>query len=98
MRASLELIEERAPARLLAERDRLRKAIAELADEVETDEDRLAREIAYLAERWDIGEEIVRLRSHIDFFARLSADEDPTPLRKPLRFITQAMLRQAHTN
>lgn len=97
MRASLELIEERAPARLLAERDRLRKAIAELADEVETDEDRLAREIAYLAERWDIGEEIVRLRSHIDFFARLSADEDPTPVGKRLRFITQEMLREANT-
>jgi uncharacterized protein (TIGR00255 family) len=90
-------VAERAPARLTAERDRLRAAIAELAGEVATDEDRLAREIAYLAERWDISEELVRLRSHIDFFRDMMRQEGHEPVGKRLRFISQEMLREANT-
>ncbi|MYH52939.1 MAG: DUF1732 domain-containing protein, partial [Gemmatimonadetes bacterium] len=66
--AEVGAIEAAAPARLLRERDRLRERVAALADGVDVDEDRLAREIAYLAERWDIAEEIVRLRSHVALF------------------------------
>lgn len=95
--SSLEVIAERAPARLVAERDRLRAAVAELAGEVATDEDRLAREIAYLAERWDIGEEMVRLRSHIEFFREMIRTEGGEPVGKRLRFISQEMLREANT-
>jgi uncharacterized protein (TIGR00255 family) len=95
--AALLVVAERAPARLTAERDRLRAAIAELAGEVATDEDRLAREIAYLAERWDISEELVRLRSHIDFFRDMMRQEGHEPVGKRLRFISQEMLREANT-
>ena len=67
--ARLESVEALAPARLVRERDRLRERVLALSDAVEVDEDRLAREIAYLAEKWDISEEVVRLRSHAAFFA-----------------------------
>ena len=66
--AEVEVIEARAPERLFRERDRLRERVRLLSEAVEVDEDRLAREIAYLAEKWDIAEEVVRLRSHIAFF------------------------------
>lgn len=66
--AALDVIAQRAPERLVAERDRLGAAVAELAGDVAVDEERLAREIAYLAERWDVSEELVRLRSHIELF------------------------------
>jgi len=95
--AALAVIAERAPARLIAERDRLRAAIAELAGDIATDEERLAREIAYLAERWDIGEELVRLRSHIDFFRGMLGQPASEPVGKRLRFISQEMLREANT-
>jgi uncharacterized protein (TIGR00255 family) len=95
--AALAVVAERAPARLIAERDRLRAAVAELAGEVGTDEDRLAREIAYLAERWDISEELVRLRSHIEFFRGMIGQEGHDPVGKRLRFISQEMLREANT-
>lgn len=95
--AALAVIAERAPARLVAERDRLRAAVAELAGDVAADEDRLAREIAYLAERWDIGEEQVRLRSHIEFFRGMLGAESHEPVGKRLRFISQEMLREANT-
>ena len=95
--AALERVVERAPARLLAERDRLRRAVAELAQDVEVDEERLAREIAYLAERWDISEETVRLRSHIELFRQLMAEPGGEPVGKRLGFLAQEMHREANT-
>ena len=80
--AELESVEERAPARLIRERDRLRERVAVLADGVDVDEDRLAREIAYLADKWDVSEEIVRLKSHIAFFAEHLGGDDPLGVGK----------------
>jgi len=94
---ALEIVAARAPERLVAERDRLRAAVAELAGDVAVDEERLAREIAYLAERWDIGEELVRLRSHIELFRQTMALGREEPIGKRLRFISQEMHREANT-
>lgn len=110
LRASLDRITEElgaveaaAPERLLRERDRLRERVATLSRSVEVDEDRLAREIAYLAERWDIAEEIVRLRSHAALFLEsLDAGGGATRPRpdkagKRLGFVVQEMYREANT-
>jgi uncharacterized protein (TIGR00255 family) len=94
---ALARIEELAPARLVTERDRMRRVVAELLEGVALDEDRVAREIAHLAERWDISEEIVRLRSHIGMF-RASVGDGPTePVGKRLSFLTQEMNRETNT-
>ena len=99
----IELVEEAAPGRLLRERDRLRERVLALSGAVEVDEDRLAREIAYLAERWDVAEEIVRLRSHVALFLESLDGEDrrrTAPARKAgkrLGFIVQEMYREANT-
>jgi uncharacterized protein (TIGR00255 family) len=87
----------RAPRRLLEQRDRLREAVRELSQQVEVDEDRLAREIAYLAERWDISEEIVRFRSHVELFGEALAASDAEPVGKRLGFLVQEMNREANT-
>lgn len=97
IRDALATIEERAPERLIAERDRLRRAVAELANGVDVDEARLAQEIAYLAERWDISEEIVRLRSHMRLFRETLAGEDAEPVGKRLSFLVQEMHRETNT-
>lgn len=94
--ASLTAIGERAPARLVAERDRIRRAVAELLEGIPVDEERIAREVAHLAERWDISEEIVRLRSHIGEFRR-TMEEAGEPVGKRLGFLAQEMLREANT-
>ncbi len=94
---ALGLINERGPQRLVEERDRLRRAIAELAAEAGADEDRVAREIAILADRWDIGEEVVRLRSHIDHFRGMLDDDPAEPVGKRLSFLVQEMHREANT-
>ena len=94
---ALEVVEERAPARLDAERDRLRRSVAELAADVSLDEDRLAREIALIADRWDISEEVVRLHSHIDHFNGMLAQDASEPVGKRLSFLVQEMHREANT-
>src|SRR2546427_4041687 len=58
-------VEARAPARLGAELERLKKAVAELAAGVRVDEQRLAVEIAPLADRGGITEELGGLRPHV---------------------------------
>jgi len=98
LEVELEGVEERAPARLIQERDRLRDRIRELLEgQVEVDEERIHREIAHLAERWDIHEEIVRFRSHIRMFRDTLEKEDPSGIGKRLGFIAQEMLREANT-
>ncbi len=95
--SALAVVEERAPARLVDERDRLRERVRELADEESVDEERLAREIAYLADKWDINEELVRYRSHVELF-RETLDSDPgEPVGKRLSFLVQEMHREANT-
>ena len=95
--AALDAIAELAPQRLSAERDRLRAAIAELSQGVGVSEERLAQEVAYLAERWDVNEELVRFRSHNELFRELMAANPEEPVGKRLAFLVQEMHREANT-
>ncbi len=95
--SQLDEVEQRAPERLSEQRTKLRRAVQELSAQLEVDEDRLAREIAYLAEKWDINEEIVRFRSHIDLFRSALSGDASEPVGKRLGFLVQEMLREANT-
>lgn len=97
MGEGLGVIEARAPERLRDERARLQAAIQELSQQVEVDEDRLAKEIAYLAERWDINEELVRFRAHIEAFQQAMDGAEEEPVGKRLGFLVQEMHREANT-
>lgn len=94
---SLAEIETMAPERLVSERDRLRTAVAELAGGVAINPDRLAQEIAILAERWDINEELVRFRSHLSLARDLIESESTDGVGKRLSFLVQEMHREANT-
>ncbi len=58
---------------------------------------RLETEVALLAERGDITEEITRLGSHLDQFAELVASDAAEPVGRRLDFLLQEMLREANT-
>jgi uncharacterized protein (TIGR00255 family) len=91
-------IARRAPERLTSERDRLRLAVQALLEgEIRVDEERLAREVAHLAERWDIHEEIVRFRSHLTMFRDTLDRGEAGVVGKRLGFIAQELLREANT-
>lgn len=85
----------RAPERLVAERDRLRRAIRELTEGVTVDEQRLALEIALHADRLDISEELVRFRAHVA--ACREALAGAAAVGKQLGFLAQEMLREVNT-
>ncbi|HZI73389.1 MAG TPA: YicC/YloC family endoribonuclease, partial [Gemmatimonadales bacterium] len=57
---SVQRIAALAPARLVRERDRLRTAVGQLLDGRTVDEERLSQELAFLADKLDITEELVR--------------------------------------
>lgn len=84
-----------APARLLREQDRLRAAIAQLLDGRAVDEQRLAQEVAFLAERVDITEELVRLGAHLE--ACVSVLSTDGPVGKQLGFLAQELGREVNT-
>ncbi len=85
----------RAPARIVTERDRLAKAVAELTGGVALDAARLAQEVALLADRLDITEELVRFRAHV--VAVEGALAGGAAVGKPLGFLLQELSREANT-
>jgi uncharacterized protein (TIGR00255 family) len=97
MSTHLAEVERLAPGRLDRERIRLREAIEALAGDAGVDEDRLVREIAHMADKWDVNEEIVRFRAHIDVFRETMGRESAEPVGKRLGFLVQEMLREANT-
>ena len=78
-----------------AQFERLRARLGELTEGVAVSEERVLTEAAVLAEKSDIEEEIVRLRTHIDrFLAMLDAGGE---LGKRLDFLLQELNREANT-
>jgi len=93
--AALDRVEARAPQRIAEQRESLRQRVRELLDGVAPDEQRLAQEIAILADRLDVSEEMTRFRSHITAFH--AALDDGREVGKRLGFLLQEMLREANT-
>jgi uncharacterized protein (TIGR00255 family) len=88
-------IAERAPQRVAAERDRLARAVQELAGGVAVDPARLAQEIAILADRLDVTEELVRFGTHLAALAALL--DGAGSVGREIGFVLQELLREANT-
>ena len=97
LRAGIAEVESLAPQRLERETQRLRRSIRELAGDVEIEPDRLAREIAFIADKWDVSEELVRARSHLEAFQELLDAPSEEPVGKRLSFLGQELLREVNT-
>ncbi len=81
-------------------RVRLQRRISEMLARdglsiVELDQGRLAQEVAYLADRSDISEELARLRSHVAQFRDIIDNDGETGKR--LDFLLQELNREANT-
>ncbi|MCU0623969.1 MAG: YicC family protein [Gemmatimonadaceae bacterium] len=97
METAMGRVAARAPERLVAQRDRLRTSVQELAQGVAVSEDRLAQEIAVLADRLDVSEELDRFRSHLTAFRAALGETGGEPVGKRLGFLVQELLREANT-
>ena len=81
------------PERVDAVKERLRKAVADLKEKV--DENRFEQELIYYLEKYDITEEKVRLKNHLEYFEESLKSHDSNG--KKLGFITQEIGREINT-
>lgn len=89
----LEAVVKIDPERVIAVRERLKKGVEELREKY--DENRFEQELVYYIEKFDITEEKVRLKNHLEYFlvAINSADSNG----KKLGFIVQEIGREINT-
>jgi len=92
LRRTISHLAEKAP---LFYKQRLESRIRDLAGSAEMDEARLAQEVAYLASRSDIAEELTRFESHLDQIRHLL--QESSEVGKKLDFLLQEMNREANT-
>ncbi|MCK4388632.1 MAG: YicC family protein [Desulfobacterales bacterium] len=93
---SLSRIKAMAPSILSQYHDRLKERIITLTQgTVEIDPNRLVQEAAFLADRSDVTEEIVRAESHLKQFRSMIESEDPTG--RALDFLLQELNREVNT-
>lgn len=91
----VEQIAARAPQVVQEYRTKLKTRLDQLLDGAEMDEARLAQEVALMADRCDVTEELVRLSSHFaQFDEALNLDE---PVGRKLDFLMQEMNREVNT-
>jgi len=95
IRDTMEKIRMRAPQVVLEYQKRLAERIKELTGGLELDAARLAQEVAVMADRCDITEEIVRMQSHITQFEALLQSEEAEG--RKIDFLLQEMNREINT-
>jgi len=97
--ALVDSFEERSELVVEAARERLRNRAEQIRQDVGLlDEARLHQEIVIAADRLDIVEELVRLRSHVSQFREVTSGAgDAQPVGRQLDFLLQEMAREANT-
>src|SRR2546423_1795368 len=90
-------IETRAPIRLREQHERIKRTVSELMGAAGADPQRISQEIAILADKLDVAEELDRFRSHLAAFRETAQSKTADPVGKRLGFILQEMVREANT-
>lgn len=75
--------------------EKMMARIREILGDEKMDADRTAREVAFLADRGDITEELVRMRSHLALFRKWFRKEGE--VGREMDFLCQEMMREANT-
>jgi len=78
-------------------RKKLTQRLKELGGDSLVGGERVEGEVACLAQKADIAEEISRLRSHVDAFERWVRDDQKEPVGRMLDFLSQEIAREANT-
>jgi uncharacterized protein (TIGR00255 family) len=91
----LAVIKQQFPSRLEAYQNRLQERLQSLLKGMEVDPSRFQQEVAFLSERTDITEEIVRTGSHLAQFTTLLEGEEP--VGRKMEFLLQEIHREVNT-
>lgn len=92
---SVDKIEKLGIQRVPAEREKLKQRLAQFFENDEYDEQRLQMEMVLMADKLDISEEVVRLKSHFKFYNEILKNEE-APGRK-INFLLQEIHREINT-
>ena len=95
IRESVRAVEERLPALNEVFAERLRARIEELGQDTSITEERIAMEVAIMADKGDVTEEVVRLNSHLDHAEELLRSAEP--VGRKLNFLSQEVQREINT-
>jgi uncharacterized protein (TIGR00255 family) len=92
----VDLIQKLSEENLRERQKKLREKVHEIFSDVEFDRNRLEAELLILADKLDVTEECIRLKSHVNVFLEVMKSDD-VAVGKRLNFILQEMLREATT-
>jgi uncharacterized protein (TIGR00255 family) len=90
-------IEELAAEQPSVIRKKLLEKIEKLGQDTEISDEKIAEETAFYAQRYDLDEEIQRIKSHLCDFESLLSNGEKEPAGKKLDFTSQEILREANT-
>ena len=93
--AFTQAIAEHAPSRPERQREMLLKRLSDMGIPLDTDDERLAKEIALFADRCDVSEELTRLHSHFAKFHEYV--HSPEATGRSLDFLCQELFREFNT-
>jgi uncharacterized protein (TIGR00255 family) len=78
-------------------KEKLRQRLKEVMKDSPPSEERLVEEAAYYAQKYDLAEEIARLKSHLNYIQQLLSPQGGEPVGKKLDFIAQEIYRETNT-
>lgn len=90
-------IEKRAKKQPFLIKQKLMERLEDLKHDDAFSESKLAEEASLLAQRYDLTEEIARLKSHMKYLREQLDSKEPEPVGKKLDFLAQELFREANT-
>ena len=90
-------VEKRAKSQPLLIKQKLMERLEDLKQEESFSDSKLAEEASLLAQRYDLTEEIARLKSHQKYLREQLDSKDSEPVGKKLDFLAQELYREANT-
>lgn len=95
IRGYVDEVRQRAEQTAKGYKEKLIQKINTLGESIEINEDRLAQEVAFMAEKADVTEELIRIESHLEQFTNYMAQDNPVGRR--LDFLLQEINREVNT-
>ncbi|MFW6131920.1 MAG: YicC/YloC family endoribonuclease [Candidatus Aminicenantaceae bacterium] len=97
MKRGLARIEKLIKKQPLLIKEKLRERMKELSRETPVSNEKMMEEIAFYAQKYDLTEEVVRLKSHLKLSSEVLSPEYTDPAGKKMDFIAQELYREANT-
>jgi uncharacterized protein (TIGR00255 family) len=97
IKALVSQVEKQAKKQPLLIKQKLMERLKDLSQDDVVSESKIAEEASLLAQRYDLTEEIARLKSHMKYLREQLDSKEPEPVGKKLDFLAQELYREANT-